>query len=158
MTAMDARLPDRFWDKVIPITESGCWAWLGAVRVTPYGAEYGRYNFEGKNRSAYKVAYEQLVGPVPSGLHLDHVCRVTCCVNPAHLEPVTNAVNVQRGWDARGKHTHCKNGHPIDGITNWRNGTTCRICQMAAQAKPDARARKNARARALYWERKANVS
>jgi len=155
---MDARLPDRFWNKVMPITECGCWAWMGAVRVTPYGAEYGRYNFAGKNRSAHKVAYEQLVGVVPDGLHLDHTCRVTCCVNPDHLEPVTNAENVQRGWDARGKLTHCKNGHAIDGLNNWRWGTNCRTCQQIKEAKPDARAKKNAKARARYWGRKANAS
>lgn len=139
-------LPDRFLEKVMPVTECGCWFWLGSLNANGYG----RFAANGKNRHAHRFSYETLVGPIPHGLHLDHLCRVPCCVNPEHLEPVTNAENVLRGWKARGKYTHCKHGHLIDGITNWRIGTTCRACLRISAAKPENRAKKNAHERARY--------
>lgn len=143
-------LPQRFWDKVERITESGCWIWMGAVRTTSYGMEYGRFNFEGKNRYAHRVSYQCLVGPAPEGLHLDHLCRVTCCVNPDHLEPVTNAENVLRGWKARGRKTHCVNGHFLDGVNIWRSGTQCIQCARIRESSTEFKAAKNAKARAKW--------
>lgn len=78
---------------------------------------------------AHRWAYERYVGPIPEGLELDHLCRVTLCVNPAHLEPVTHAENMRRGvWRKR---THCKWGHewtPENLIPTARGGVKCRQC------------------------------
>src|ERR1051326_2493639 len=77
---------DRLWEKVDK-TES-CWLLRGTKG-------YGNIHIStspGREIKvpAHRFVYELLVGPVPDGLVLDHLCRVKNCVNPAHLEPVTN--------------------------------------------------------------------
>ena len=77
------------------VNEDGCWIWLKAKdKKRGYG-----YSFAGpgKSRKAHRIIYEMKYGPIPKGLELDHICGITACVNPDHLEPVTHAVNVQRG-------------------------------------------------------------
>lgn len=85
---------DRLWSKVNK-TDT-CWLWTAATEKG-----YGLYRHDGRLSKAHRVVYELLVGPVPTGLDLDHLCRVRNCVNPAHLEPVTRAVNLRRGAEAR---------------------------------------------------------
>ena len=71
-----------------------CWIWQGDVGTTGYAkignSEYG-----------HVVFYERKHGPIPEGLELDHLCRLRCCVNPDHTEPVTHTVNVRRGLRAK---------------------------------------------------------
>lgn len=75
--------------------ETGCWDWAGYVGTHGYGRVW---NGRGAPRlMAHRVVYEELVGPVADDKQLDHLCRNRACVNPAHLEPVTNMQNVQRG-------------------------------------------------------------
>lgn len=119
----------RFWSRVEK-TET-CWLWRGTIM--PNG--YGTFTSErGGSALAHRIAYELAKGPVPDGLPLDHLCRVRHCVNPAHLEPVTNQENLRRGdgWTGqRARQTHCKHGHPFDEAnTRIRpNGTRqCRAC------------------------------
>lgn len=69
-----------------------CWLWIGTV--DRWG--YGQMKWQGRRPGSHRVAYELLVGPIPEGLTLDHLCRVPGCVNPAHLEPVTQAENNRR--------------------------------------------------------------
>ena len=76
---------------------TGCWVWLGSR--TPHG--YGQINRGGRPRPAHRIYYEQAKGPIPTGLYLDHLCRNRACVNPDHLEPVTNAANIRRGANVR---------------------------------------------------------
>jgi hypothetical protein len=72
-----------------------CWLWRGALD----GQGYGQLKAPGNTTvRAHRWVYEQLVGPIPDGLQLDHLCRVIICVNPDHLDPVTQAENVRRGW------------------------------------------------------------
>lgn len=83
---------DRFWARV----EIGvCWTWIGS---TDRG--YGVFGAQGRYFRAHRWAWEALVGPIPEGLHLDHLCRNPSCVNPDHLEPVTQAENIRRGHAA----------------------------------------------------------
>ncbi len=104
-------LADRFWEKVDRDGPDGCWVWTGANN----GAGYGQIRIDDRNRYAHRVAYELEVGPIPESLFIDHLCRNRGCVNPAHLEPVTNAENILRGTaptavNARKK--ACPKGHP----------------------------------------------
>lgn len=134
---LDPRLPDRFWEKCIPEPNSGCWLWIAAA--TYHDGGYGRFTIS-KAMRAHRVAYEALCAEIPPGLQLDHLCRTPCCVNPAHLEPVTNAQNARRGMvgiasgaKQRAK-THCPRGHAYS-VDNTLIGTkgerVCRICKRA---------------------------
>jgi hypothetical protein len=75
------------------VAPNGCWVWRKAT--DPNG--YGRFWFDGRMLGAHRVSYQLLVGPVPEGLDLDHLCRNRRCVNPSHLEPVTRRTNLVRG-------------------------------------------------------------
>jgi len=128
---LDERLPMRFWDKVIPEPNSGCWIWTAAS--CPKG--YGRISIDRSPRMVHRVAYTALVGAIPDGLHLDHLCRTPSCCNPVHLEPVTNAVNTARGLAGINNltKTHCPSGHPYS-TENTRMihnalGRASRICK-----------------------------
>lgn len=84
----DTRLPARFWSKT-EVTNAGCWRWTAATR--------GGYGIFGLRRastvSAHRLAYEMLVGPIPEGMQIDHICRNRSCVNPRHLHVVTHRQN-----------------------------------------------------------------
>lgn len=117
----------------IPEPNSGCILWFG---YTSEGG-YGRIkNDDGKLRSASRLAYELEKGPIPEGLELDHLCRVRCCINPNHLEPVTHTVNVNRGLlpkqvadrNRANKPTHCKRGHPRTPENVCASTRQCRLC------------------------------
>lgn len=123
---MRSRL-DRFFARV---AERGdCWVWTGSVDRGGYG------KFGGKTVSAHRFAYESLVGEIPPGLELDHLCRNRACVNPSHLEPVTRKVNLERARDLR---TTCPKGHEYteENTIRWRNnGRRCRICEQERERR-----------------------
>lgn len=106
-------MADRFWPKVEK--GDGCWLWRGSIGANGYGT----FAVDGRREShrhacAHRVAYELTVGPIPDGLVLDHLCNVRSCVNPAHLEPVTQAENVRRAPRPANQNTdktHCVWGH-----------------------------------------------
>jgi hypothetical protein len=132
---LDPRLPDRFWRKCIPEPMSGCWLWTACHTRDGYGAFARRVTADAPlvKRVAHRFAYEVLVGPVPTGLQLDHKCRVRGCVNPAHLEPVTNRENQMRGVAfvvANANKTHCNHGHEFneENTRLWRGHRYCRPC------------------------------
>lgn len=74
------------------VVEGECWIWQKALNAGGYGVSW-----DGERTVvAHRLAYETFIGPIPEGLHLDHLCRVRACINPAHLEPVTQAENNRR--------------------------------------------------------------
>lgn len=127
---MGRTLPDRFTAKV-RVAESGCWEWTAAHHPKQ---GYGWFKTNGRMVVAHRFAYEALVGPIPEGLVIDHLCRNPRCVNPSHLEPVTTAENVRRGRHPGREKTHCPHGHPYDAENTryTKEGhRQCRACYRA---------------------------
>lgn len=88
-------LIERLEEGTVRVPFSSCWFFLEAGRDNRNG--YRRLWWQGQELMAHKLSYEAHVGPVPEGLVLDHTCRNRCCINPAHLDPVTVQVNTLRG-------------------------------------------------------------
>lgn len=120
----------RFWAKVT--RTAGCWLWIGARG----GGGYGHISVDGRLEKAHRVSYQLHGGVIPHGLQLDHLCRVRHCVNPAHLEPVTNRENHRRR-----RLNACPNGHPYTAdSTHWYRGyRTCRVCHSQRERERRAR-------------------
>jgi transposase-like protein len=127
-------LAERFWDKVdVSADLDGCWVWTRKPNTTGYG-QFAV--LPDKMTPSHRMAYELLVGPIPDGMFLDHLChnrarwcrslipehecRHRLCVNPLHLEPVPPAVNVKRGGDMI---IRCPQGHEYTPENTYRNAT-----------------------------------
>lgn len=127
MSYSSTPMPERFWTKVAKAAPNDCWLWTARQN----GKGYGMFG----NACAHRVSYELIIGPIPLGLQIDHLCRVRACVNPAHLEPVTPAENTRR---ALALITHCPQGHAYNvANTYWRTNTAgrkCRVCRACGLA------------------------
>ena len=126
----------RFEAKHVPEPNTGCWLWTS----TSHSDGYGLILVGGRRRLAHRLSYELHRGPIPEGLDLDHLCRQRCCVNPAHLEPVTVRVNILRGVSPAALHavkTQCPRGHAYDDTNTYRTPSgerKCRACHRAQVA------------------------
>ncbi len=137
LTAKDAAVYDdvtlsRFWSKVDKRGPDECWPWLGAKSKPNNGAPSGYGTF--RSNRAHRVSYTLIKGEIPQGLVLDHLCRNPECVNPAHLEAVTQWLNTARGVGPTAQNlakTICKRGHPLvpENIRLTKKGYRyCREC------------------------------
>lgn len=105
--------------------DGDCWEWKGYA-----AAGYATLSIKKKHVKAYRLVWEALVGPIPEGLVIDHLCRNKMCVNPDHLEPVTQRENILRGHGPIAKHarkTVCKRGHAFNQTPVGRR--RCLTCQ-----------------------------
>lgn len=129
----------RFWAKVL--IGDDCWEWTASKD----GPGYGIFRLNRRLYKAHRISYELLVGKIPDGLVIDHLCRNRACVNPSHMEPVTNRENILRGEGLAAKQarqTHCKYGHPLFGSNLYvlprgskKGMRQCRECHRLRQRK-----------------------
>ncbi len=134
---------NRFWDKVdFTGGPKGCWLWMAHCTDTGYG-QFRRDSI--KMVRAHRYAWELLVGPIAEGMVLDHLCRVKICVNPQHMEEVTERENILRGYGTpanNARKTHCNKGHAFDGpntrfytCNSGYQGRVCRACKRETNQK-----------------------
>ncbi|MHA6764694.1 HNH endonuclease signature motif containing protein [Streptacidiphilus sp. PAMC 29251] len=134
--------------KKIRIIDSGCWEWTGAVSTSGYGRTY----WDTKAREAHRVIYGLLVGPIPEGMVLDHICHTEKCLmtgrdcshrrcqNPDHLRPVTRGANAMRSASPPAMNaakTACDQGHEYTDTSSKIDGGTrrCLICRREADKR-----------------------
>lgn len=127
-----ASLAVRIKRSVVIDEETGCWMWQGGLR----GGGYGRLSVHDRSAPAHRVSFEVFRHPIPDGRVLDHLCRVRSCVNPWHLEVVTQHENTMRSPTAPSAlnylKTECKNGHPFTPENTYRRPTGGRSCRRCA--------------------------
>lgn len=148
----DPRLPQKFWDKVSPEPNSGCWLWTASG--DQHG--YGRFGVPKEYRTvlSHRFSYEKLVG-CAENLFVCHKCDNPFCVNPHHLFIGTQDDNMQ-DMSKKGRHklnnnplnnkekTHCLNGHEFNEKNTrlWKGHRICRICH-AERVKTSVKKKEN---------------
>ena len=131
-----------FWPKVdMGINPGDCWLWTAGISPGGYG-RFARHDY------AHRLSYQWIIGPIPRNLVIDHLCRVRHCVNPSHMELVSNKENILRGVAPSAHHaqkTHCVNGHafaPQNILrTKGRHTRICRECKHIRDARVRAKRR-----------------
>lgn len=122
-----------------PEPNSGCWLWIFVVNpVTGYA--YAPLGRRGKRVLAHRMSYEAFKGPIAPGLQIDHRCKTRSCVNPDHLEAVTQQENIrrQRHVAHNAAKTNCVKGHPLHGDNLYlrpTGGRACLTCRRAASLR-----------------------
>jgi len=125
-----------FWDQATE-TADGCWRWTGRRD----GAGYGMFWDGSRVQRSHRYAFTEMRAEIPDGLQLDHLCMNRACVNPDHLDPVPQVVNILRGngWGAlNARKTHCPAGHAYDEANTYVDTTgrrRCRPCRNARRRK-----------------------
>lgn len=130
----------RYWSRVNKNGPKGCWLWTG--QVDPFG--YGLLSVRQRRLKTHRIGWTLANGPIPDDEVVDHLCRVPACVNPAHLELVSNRENILRGVSPQAlnaRKTHCQNGHLLSpenllvhrGVLAGHR--TCRLCRLAYRSQ-----------------------
>ena len=140
----------RFWAKVEMEPNSGCWIWCGCRTTAGYGHFTNDPAHPTQKVYSHRFAYELLRGPIPRGLQIDHRCRLRACVNPDHMDVVSQRENILRGTSPSAQHaqqTHCKWGHSLADAyhkpskpPHWRD---CRVCALERARRHSQERREN---------------
>lgn len=146
---------DRFIEKT-QISETHSYNGTPCIDWTAYLNEdgYGTFKVAGKVLKAHRFSYEQFVGPIPTSLQIDHLCRRRNCVNPDHIEPVTSGENSRRGETIAAANlckTHCPKGHAYEGdnLYLYPDGRReCRTCSQEYKRRYEDRRKERGR---LTW-------
>lgn len=129
-------LEERLWEHIVVV--ENCWEWIGYRGSDGYGTFRLSPTKCGR---PHRASYELYRGPIPAGMTIDHLCRNRGCVNPDHLEVVTQKENCLRGngfYAKNARQTHCPQGHPYDEANTYhdpRGGRICRICRQRSVVK-----------------------
>lgn len=151
----DKKIPAKIWGQ-IQIADNGCWHWAGPIS----DHKYSRMHMGGVRMYGHRYMYAEMVGPIPAGLVIDHVCHnadLTCagqdecmhrrCVNPAHLEAITNAENVLRSTltevNRNAAKTHCIRGHEFTNKNTYMTKAGTRYCRPCGAEHKSAKGAKD---------------
>lgn len=137
---------ERIMKFIEPVTESGCWIWMGHTMANGYG----QFRYGGKAIPAHRAAYAIVRGIMPpSRTDLDHLCRTRCCVNPDHLEPVTRQENLRRGFGSKliGK-DKCIRGHDLSVHLHFVGSKKVPRCRECSRIRDRAKYARKAKAHA----------
>ena len=132
-TELDEKDLNRLFDKVNVGLPSECWEW----QASTISGGYGQFRFEGKKYQAHRFMFSLINGGVDKTKVLDHLCRNRACVNPFHMEEVSNEENLLRGEINTNK-TECKYGHPFDEENTYirpDGNRQCRTCHKENSRK-----------------------
>jgi len=126
----------------VPEPMSGCWLWFGNASKSGYG----QFTYKRVPIRAHRGSYMVHKGEIPEGMVIDHLCRNTYCINPDHLECVTQRENTMRGLgpsSLNAKKTHCKRGHELtpENIYSYAGERNCRVCRRMRGIEGRARRR-----------------
>ena len=132
----------RFWVKVDKREPDECWRWIASITTHGYGQFSCSDGTVRRPVGAHRLAYAMLVAPIPKGMFIDHLCRNRWCVNPTHMEVVTNKENIVRGmWGDESRRqsakTECPQGHPYEGDNIYviKSRPTARYCRTCNNSK-----------------------
>lgn len=123
---------EQFWETASRDPVTDCLVWNGATT----SGGYGNVRYGGRMRNAHIVAYLLMRGEIPAGKQIDHLCRNRKCIEPRHLEAVTQIENIFRGASNQAKNhrkTHCVHGHPFDEANTYRAKNGWRVCRTCAR-------------------------
>lgn len=127
----------RFWLKVDVGGRDDCWPWKASVN---HGG-YGQFFLRGRKVRSHRFAYLSVRGRVMGlHLHIDHLCRSRACMNPLHMEPVSQRTNTLRGYSPaarQARRTHCPSGHPLSGdnLATHHGHRRCKMCDRMRSAR-----------------------